>query len=160
MVTPSFASKQNWQNDKIDINIYSKKNTQNNFNILVELKLKNDWFIYWDNPGDAGIPTTFSWNNNIKRIANSKPEKRIFKDIVAQYGYSGTAYYLFEGASDKDEISVNISWEACKDECEKENAFIEFTLSQNDDIIFDNVLEKARKTFPDVLNKPFYTKTS
>ena len=31
MVTPSFASKQNWQNDKIDINIYSKKNTKNNF---------------------------------------------------------------------------------------------------------------------------------
>ncbi len=160
MVTPSFASKQNWQNDKIDINIYSKKNTQNNFNILVELKLKNDWFIYWDNPGDAGIPTTFSWNNNIKRIANSKPEKRIFEEIVAQYGYSDVAYYLFEGASDKDEISVNISWEACKDECEKENAFIEFTLSQNDDIIFDNVLEKARKTFPSILNKPFYTKTS
>ena len=46
MVTPSFASKQNWQNDKLDINIYSKKNTKNNFNILVELKLKNDWFIY------------------------------------------------------------------------------------------------------------------
>lgn len=155
----SFASKPNWQNEKLDINIYSKKNNENKFYIIVELILKNGWFISWDNPGDVGFPTTFSWDGNIKRVANSKPEKRIFEDIIAQYGYSDKAYYLFEGLSYKNDISVNISWEACKDECEKENAYIEFNLSQNNNAIFDNVLKEANKTFPTVLKKQSYGKT-
>lgn len=155
---PSFADKPNWQNDKLDINIYSKKITRNNFNILVEIALKDGWFISWDNPGDVGIPTTFTWNDNVKRITNSVPQKRIFEEIIAQYGYSDKAYYLFEGSSDRDNISVDINWEACKDECEKENAHIEFNLSQNDDNIFDYMMENAKKTFPTVLKKQSYGK--
>lgn len=144
----SFATTPNWQNEKLDIKIYSKKNTDNNFNILVEFNLKNGWLISWDNPGDAGIPTTFKWNKNIKRVAFSQPQKKVYEDIIAQYGYSDKAYYLFEGQANEDIISVNISWEACKDECEKENATIEFSLLQNSKDSFDKAFKNAKDTFP------------
>lgn len=153
----SFATTPNWQNEKLDINIYSKKNTDNNFNILVELTLKNGWFISWDNPGDAGIPTTFKWNKNIKRVAVSQPQKKVYEDIIAQYGYSDKAYYLFEGQSNEDNVSVNISWEACKDECEQENTDLTFSLSENNDNTFDNILKTAQNTFPIALSHEAYT---
>ena len=149
----SFADTPAWQNDKLDINVYSKKNTENNFNILVELSLKNGWTIFWDNPGDAGTPTTFAWNSNIKRINVSKPEKIVYEDSIsyAFYGYSDKAYYLFEGNSSDDNVSVNISWGACKDECEKENASINFSLD-TDSVLYDSIYEQAKATFPITLN--------
>ena len=141
------AQSVNWQNDKLEINLYSKKNSENKINTLVKISLKNGWFISWDNPGDAGTPTNFNWNIPTIKINQSIPQKVIYDDIVGQYGYSDTAYYLFESTTDKNILSVNISWEACKQECIKENIDLELNIDNQNISEFNQLLHEAKQTF-------------
>ncbi len=142
----SFANVTNWQNDILDINIYSKQISQKVSNILVEFNIKDGWFISWDNPGDAGVPTSFDWNKPTIRLNESTPQVVISDNILGQYGYFNKAYYLFETNNTDDEIKLKIKWEACKNECEKQTAYINFFINPSSET-FDTVLNSADKSF-------------
>lgn len=143
-----FANSPIWQNEKLNIFIYTKNIDENKSNILIELELKDGWFISWDNPGDAGIPTTFTWNKLIKRVNQSTPQIVLYENILGQYGYSDKAFYLFEGHKTDSSLNVKINWEACKNECEKESADINFTLSEAQVSLYDTKYAEAISTFP------------
>ena len=141
-----FANVTNWQNNILNINIYSKQASQKVSNILVEFNIADGWFISWDNPGDAGVPTSFDWNKPTIRLNESTPKVVISDNILGQYGYFNKAYYLFETNNTDDEIKLKIEWEACKNECEKQTAHINFFINPSSEN-FDTALDSADKSF-------------
>lgn len=128
-----------WQNDKISIEVYTSAQTitpEQEFQILIKIRMLNGWHTAWDNPGDAGIPTTFSWQTpqgwHVSRVNETAPEKMIYDDIIVQYGYQDTAYYLFTVSPDTNsasdgQILLKIDWAACREYCKPEYA--EFSIS-------------------------------
>ena len=138
---------QNWQNDKLNIQVYSQKISDTKINSLIKISLKNGWFISWDNPGDAGSATDFEWNTPSVKIKQTIPQKVVYDNIVGQYGYNDTAYYMFENSSNDNKLQVNISWEACKQECIKENTIIDIDTNKTSYAQYNKALAYAKKTF-------------
>ena len=76
------------QNDKVAVSIYTQYrqiNDVKNFSVLIKFQLLNGWHIAWDNAGDAGTPTKFSWQApkdiSIARLNESVPEKFLYGGI-------------------------------------------------------------------------------
>ena len=138
---------QNWHNDKLNIQVYSQKISDTKINSLIKISLKNGWFISWDNPGDAGSATDFEWNTPSVKIKQTIPQKVVYDNIVGQYGYNDTAYYLFENSLNDNKLQVNISWEACKQECIKENTIIDIDTNKTSYAQYNKALTDAKQTF-------------
>ncbi len=137
---------------------------QQNMELLVKLKMQDGWHIYWNNPGDAGLATTVSWDipegYDIKLIEQSVPEKYVVDGLV-QYGYADTAYWKYRlepvGKQTKtagvQNFRANISWMACKDECVPENVKIDLSLpiayrSDSFSAVWQDEALNAEKSFP------------
>lgn len=163
-----------WQNDKVGINIYQEHtkldSSVKSQKLLVSFKMFNGWHISWDNPGDAGTPTEFQWNVptgfDIKKITSSTPEKFIFGNIISQYGYGKEAFYLFELnvsnlSENTENIGLTISWVACKDICEPEQADFIIEIPGKETIreispTWHETYKTALKTFPLKTAKPAF----
>lgn len=154
------------QNDKVAVSIYTQYrqiNDVKNFSVLIKFQLLNGWHIAWDNAGDAGTPTKFSWQApkdiSIARLNESVPEKFLYGGILTQFGYGGKAYYLFNVKTSTDftsdtELKLKINFVACKDFCEPYEP--EFTINLpphgKQNILnseWRGALEQAQKTFPE-----------
>ncbi len=162
-----------FQNDKVAISAYPQYrqiNEMKNFNILVEFQLLNGWHIAWDNAGDAGTPTKFSWsapkNISVTRLNESAPEKFLYGGILTQFGYGDKAYYLFNVNTrtvfaPDTELKLKISLVTCKDVCEPYEP--EFTIKLpphgKQNILnseWREAIEQAQKTFPKQAANPAY----
>ncbi len=140
------------ENEKLSLELYTKKSIEG-LDVLFKFTLKNGWHISWQNPGDAGVPTQFSFKNaNVLFEQSSAPEKFIYQDIITQYGFSSKAYYYFKLSDLKDNPQVKVSWTACKDECEPDEAV--FDLPSETAPLFEQNFQKAQKTFPKIFEKP------
>jgi len=93
----------------------------------VRLKLEPSWKIYWQNPGDAGLPTTVQWRLPDGALAGKTlwpyPKQFDFQGLVS-YGYDQEAVLLAEitpaeGATPGTPfpLQASVSWLACKDLC-------------------------------------------
>lgn len=142
---PANAQELLFENNKLLLSLETKK-TDNVFQILSQFTLKDGWHISYENPGDAGVPTMFEMNVDFEQISSSVPSKFMYDDIVTQYGYGDQAYYLLETKNLKNKIKFHVSWTACRDYCEPEEAFFEIPLvtTQN----FEKFYQKALQTFP------------
>lgn len=146
---PSNAEPLRWQNDKISWTAYTDDS-----HILLKAQLYNGWHISWINPGEAGVPVAFNWENTtglqIRKIAQSSPEKFVYDDILSLYGYGNTAYYLFKiDPKVKNNLILNLSWTACKDYCQPEEARFIFTdPAEKSDPYRPAVYAEAAATFP------------
>ena len=133
-----------FENEKLKLNIETQK-TDSSINVLAHFTLKNGWHISWENPGDAGVPTTFFVNSQkTDPLETSVPEVFLYDDIIVQYGFSKEAYYLLNTTDVKSKLRV--TWTACKDECEGQEAFFEITPSTTPS--FEKEYKKAVQTFP------------
>ena len=160
----ALAATPDWQNDKLQINVYAEP-VHKTFQVLVNIRMLNGWHISWDNPGDAGTPVQFSWQLpegwTAKRLQESTPQKFIYGDIISQYGYGGSAYYLFEIETGSTklttfpaEIFLKINWTACRDFCEPEHAVLRISETAPDD--WTAQLNAAQQTFPETAAGPAY----
>lgn len=158
---PIMADNPDWQSDKLHINVYSQQSEQT-LQVLVKFRMKDGWHISWDNPGDAGKPTKFFWHipNDwfVTQLQESIPQKFIYNNIVSQYGYGETAYYLFEISNPENKIktinqaSLDIQWTACRDVCEPGNAH--FELKKTNKSVWEKELQLAKATFPVKISQP------
>lgn len=95
------------------------------FEILLEIDLKEGWHAYWKNPGDSGMAPNIEWSLpegiEITHIDWPTPEKFEMGEAVT-YGYSGKAPFLIRAhASQKIEgnnleISGELQWIVCSNE--------------------------------------------
>lgn len=157
------AKNLSWQNDKININVYQQNNTaEQKTQILVHFTLLDGWHISWENPGDAGVPTQFSWqlpaDVQIEKQNQSVPEKFLYDDILTQFGYSNEAYYLFEAQPLNTEkpLILHIEWTACREYCQPETTdFVLYPAQENvSETQWQKLLQQGQKTFPLKLSKP------
>lgn len=94
----------------------------------VALKLKHDegWHTYWENPGDAGLPTEISWSlpDGFKagEIQWPTPHRISFEGGI-NYGYEGTVLLLVNITAPKNIpednvlISARVNWLMCENIC-------------------------------------------
>ncbi len=99
------------------------------------------WHTYWENPGDAGLPTAFSWTLPPGFTAGDidwPPPMRISEGPLAIYGYEGEAFLPVTitppatlDAKTPYTFHVNASWLVCNNICIPESAELEITLPAN-----------------------------
>ena len=112
------AAQPYFENDKLSLDIGLTMNNQ----LLACFNIKDGWHISYQNAGDAGVPTSFEFENMSADLLNqSAPEKFLYEDIITQYGYGKAACYLFAYSDSSDNAAISISWTACKDYCEPED---------------------------------------
>lgn len=153
----------------VDIRVIPQKDTISGgqtLDLAIEYIIYPEWHLYWQNPGDSGIPIKNTWNLptgfEISEITWPLPEK-ILVEPLANYGYKDKVTLLQtikapvnlpEGPV-KFDATVNML--VCKDICIPETAQIEFELNIGAGEPADNaaVIEAARKHIPQSLEGTF-----
>jgi thiol:disulfide interchange protein len=93
----------------------------------LRLEIKPGWHIYWQNPGDSGLPTTIDWTLpsgfSAGNILWPVPEHFV-QNGIGNYGYAGTADLLVPITSPKElaagqtaMLEAEASWLVCADIC-------------------------------------------
>ena len=83
--------------------------------VAVQLDIAPQWHIYWQNPGDSGLPTTLS--TPMGQVETHYPVPNIFTSPgdITTYGYSDTATLFGLGLDQKAQnLPLHVSWLACK----------------------------------------------
>lgn len=110
---------------KLIVDSYSLQN-DSVISIGVLINLKDDWHIYWRNPGDSGLPTDieFSLPNGISASEIKFPIPKIFSsEEIINYGYSHQVLLISSLNIPKDYpqkeifISAKLTSLICKDVC-------------------------------------------
>jgi thiol:disulfide interchange protein/DsbC/DsbD-like thiol-disulfide interchange protein len=105
----------------------------------VLLKMEPGWHTYWKNSGEAGMPTTITWQLPPGVTAGDiewpLPEK-LPPTEVTTYGYSGETMLLVPlkigptaRASGPITLTANLTWLECKDVCIPEKTTVQATLN-------------------------------
>lgn len=97
------------------------------FSLWLKISIELGWHIYWKNPGEAGLPTTISWElpPGINLVAVSWPWPARFVDSLAIcYGYSQQVLVLaqFDFSSQAAppspfRVRAEISYLVCREGC-------------------------------------------
>jgi DsbC/DsbD-like thiol-disulfide interchange protein len=93
----------------------------------IHLEMKEGWYVYWQNPGDSGIPTKVEWTIpggfSMSELRWPYPSG-FFTDSFVSYGYKGNVVLLADMTVPEDaetggrvDISADVSWLVCKDIC-------------------------------------------
>ncbi len=104
----------------------------------VTFTLPEHWHIYWQNPGDSGIPTTFSWTlpDGLKagEIAWPAPERFDTEGLI-NYGYSNEVTLLVPLTASADgitgDVKLKANWLVCKEICIPESVELTAPLAAN-----------------------------
>lgn len=121
----SFAQQKSLAEARLVVDSFSPKK-DSVISIGVLISLKDDWHIYWRNPGDSGMPTDIEFNlpNGITASEIKFPVPQTFtSDEIVNYGYSHQVLLMSELFIPKDypkkEISITAKLTSliCKDLC-------------------------------------------
>src|SRR5690606_2917551 len=115
------------------------------------------WHIYWENPGDAGLPTKVEFilpeGLSVGPIQYPAPISFPSPGDIESFGYEGHAFLFArlggQVAGEKEaEIKATASWLACKDSCIKQSG--EATLAWGRSMTGESLaaLETARARIP------------
>lgn len=122
----------------------------------IAFTIADGWHIYWQNPGDSGIPTTLDWKQLPAGVTAGSihwpvPHRASMGGLV-NYGYEKQVILpvplaLKEGAALTGEVSVKADWLVCKDTCIPESAILtghlEEKTSEEDLTALDQALEQV-----------------
>lgn len=105
----------------------------------VQFTIPAGWHIYWQNPGDAGIPTKLTWTLpegvDAGDIQWPAAERQVMGDLV-NYGYSDEVVLPVPLLVSRDgaagSVSVKADWLVCHDTCIPESAVLEGALPHTD----------------------------
>ncbi len=136
------------------------------FWLAVRLQLEKEWHVYWENPGDSGLPTKILWELPSEFTAGKIlwpiPE-RIEAPPLVNYGFDGDVLLLTEisapanlGEKKNIAIEANVSWLVCRQECipGKAKLVLDLPISNTDPlpnswkIAFDSARSHTPKLIP------------
>jgi DsbC/DsbD-like thiol-disulfide interchange protein len=126
------------------------------FHIGIHFQMEPGWYIYWENPGDAGIPVEAEWSApeglGISRLKHPVPE-RFDTQGLTSFGYKNEAVLLAEidlppdyNPSPGDALTVNASWMVCRESCYVENGSA--TLDLNAPAVDADLLHEYKRRLP------------
>jgi len=127
-------------NKLVSVNIYSdflQAIPGLDINLFFVLKPEKKWHIYWENPGDAGLPTEviFELPDGVTVMEPEweTPQKILFAGM-ANYGYENETTIMYPLRIDRNlkgneiKVKATVKWLACKEECVPGSKKIEFTV--------------------------------
>ncbi len=129
------------------------------FEAGVRLDIPPGWYIYWRNPGDAGLPTHLDWDlpEGFRAGPMEWPvPKRLIHDDLASFGYEGTVVFPVRITPPSDwpptrpaRLRVRASWLQCREICVPGSATLERELPAGESPIEDSenvaLLREARR---------------
>ena len=103
----------------------------------LQFRIAPEWHIYWENPGDSGIPATLAWSlpKGWQAGAIQWPvPRRIPVDTLVNYGYEGRPQLLIpltpaEDTTGVAPLKVKVEYLICKDVCIPESAELALDLA-------------------------------
>ena len=135
--------------------------------LATEVNLAPHWHVYWQNPGDSGLPVKVTWDLpdgfEIEDINWPTPDKISF-DILVNYGYYNQAILLQklkipatlpEG---KITLTANLEMLVCNEICIPENDTISIDLNdpKNLDVNNDQYIQSAFDKIAEEIKGEFY----
>jgi len=104
--------------------------------VAVIFTMTDGWHTYWQNPGEAGMPTTFDWTlpPGFSVISMQEPVPvRHVEDGITTFIHEEEAIYLFQIKTppeipDTVQFDVKIDWLECKSICRAGSAELSFIL--------------------------------
>ncbi len=165
------ASPANAQNERYtDVSIISEHSAVkpgDEITIATNIKLAPHWHVYWDNPGDSGLPVKIGWQLpdgfEISGINWPTPDK-ISYEVLVNYGYYDEVTLLQtlkvpdtipEG---KIELTAQIDMLVCNEICIPENDKISLYLNDPENLDSDQsqYIEQAKTKLPQSIKGKFF----
>jgi thiol:disulfide interchange protein DsbD len=136
-------------------------NNDSTISLGVLINLKDDWHIYWRNPGDSGLPTIIelSLPNGVTASEIKFPIPKVFaSDEIVNYGYGHQVLFLFDVSvpinysTEEIDISAKITSLICKELCKAFDTTVTISLDMSKDFTADGsisrLFESTRKMIP------------
>jgi thiol:disulfide interchange protein DsbD len=96
------------------------------FLVGVKFAMQQGWYLYWKNPGDAGLPVEVTWSlpegYTAGELQFPTPSKFVYDDLIA-YGYKNELVLFAEirppgtPAASVPALRANLDWLVCKESC-------------------------------------------
>lgn len=153
----SHASAQNLLQDRIATarliaDIHSR-DAQGNFWAGVNFTLPSGWHIYWQNPGDSGLPPSIEWHLPAGitpgEIHWPVPHRFVTEGLV-NYGYSDNVTLpisMLSKQATQGILKANLRWLVCRDVCIPESAALSIDLAKAatkpDKIALENAIQSV-----------------
>ncbi len=137
------------------------------FEVGLLLKMAPGWHTYWENSGDAGLPTALTWRLPEGFEAGAMqwplPERKIEPGEIWTYGYSDQVLLIINItppkvlSGDKVVLSAKADWLVCKEICVPGSAELSLTLPvvQVTSPDHTDLFAKAKSAQPRASGAPF-----
>ncbi|MCF7807066.1 MAG: hypothetical protein K9M49_02095 [Candidatus Marinimicrobia bacterium] len=104
--------------------------------LAVVFDMLDDWHIYWQNPGDAGMATMFNWQlpDDVQILNKQEPApSRLTEEGITTFIHDDEAIYLFTLTTPSDltdtmTIDLTVDWLECKSICLPGSAVLQVVL--------------------------------
>ena len=101
-----------------DVPDYSKP-----FTVGIRFEIQPDWYLYWKNPGDSGLPIEVEWALPVgwtaDELRHPVPQKMAHENVVS-YGYKKEVVLLTTitpKGSSRGKIKAKLDWLVCEKSC-------------------------------------------
>ncbi len=135
------------QTENAEIELISEQTTirpGESFWIGLRMDIREDWYVYYRNPGDSGMPMMVEWLHepdfNIGEIQWPVPVWIDVSGGLSSYGYFDTILFMMEATAPSDlmpgesyTLEAEADWLICEKICIPEYADLELTLAVTDD---------------------------
>ena len=131
------------------------------FEIGVLFKMEPGWHIYWQNPGDAGLPTEINWEmpDGFEIVKQKYPYPSQFEfSIFANYGYKNEVLIstVFKAPEKTDNrkliFRAEYTWLMCKEKCIKgggnDSIVLKYAEENTENDKWNNINKKYESKYP------------
>ncbi|UTO55222.1 hypothetical protein LUA82_03445 [Neoehrlichia mikurensis] len=104
----------------------------------IKFIIKKGWHIYYKNPGDMGLPTTFTWQGNIKNFDIHWPaplqhvDKINSKDFYSNIYTDTIIFPISFTIQDNKNVTLKINYAVCNTTCIPQSKTLMFNELPND----------------------------
>ena len=148
----AFAEKLSYDGDRVSVEAYTRHTPSENFEIIIKFLLHDGWHIYGEKTDELGKPTTVEISPLKETIFSPKysaTQHFVFDEIIEYDGYAEKAFiYTSFVPEENTETKMKISWMACKDFCEEEEAVFDLNTAEfHEESQWNEILLEAEKSF-------------
>ncbi len=117
------------------------------FSMGIRFTIEPDWYLYWKNPGDAGLPIQITWELpegwTASAIEHPTPKKFVYGNVTA-YGYKREVVLFATITPAQTQqygvVKAKLDWLVCKESCVRGSAQVSFDVASRS----EESLTKAR----------------
>jgi len=129
------------------------------FTVGIRFVLEPDWYLYWKNPGDSGLPIDVKWDLPkgwmASELRHPVPSKFVYDNLVS-YGYKKELVLLATlspGSEPLEVLNARLDWLVCKESCVRGKADVSLPLKRNVRVDHaQSILAYAQKKIPGSLS--------